>query len=47
MYFDFKGFDKALYLVIGTLVVCIPLAIWKIIELIYWMIKHFRIEYVG
>ena len=37
------GLDRLITTVVITLAVCIPLGIWKIVDIIIWLVKHVSI----
>ncbi|MAG26090.1 hypothetical protein CMI47_10970 [Candidatus Pacearchaeota archaeon] len=40
----FEGLDRLIWGTIITLAICVPLAIWKLIEIIIWVCEHTTIE---
>ena len=37
---------KELDFILRTWLIAIPLAVWKIIDIIIWILKHFRIDII-
>lgn len=42
---DFKGLDSALKLLGIFMLIAIPLAVWKAVELVVWIFKHISISF--
>lgn len=43
----FEGLGKAITSLFFVTAVAVPLALWKVIEIVVWVIKHVRISFDG
>jgi hypothetical protein len=39
--YDFGGFFRLFWL----LLCCLPLAIWKLVEIVWWLVTHVRVTW--